>query len=221
MDNQDTLADPIGSLGDAAFLATAEGSSKEALEAAAELKSWPAGTTIFSQGDAADSVLFIRSGAVRIFVERHDGNRIELRTLGRGEIFGELGVVGANRRTANAQAATDVEAWSIDSDAFGAVYRSDERVAIEIAKITAPYVLTDEETADVTVGDLRVRVVRSIMEMSDSSTSVTVPELARVADARVSNVIATLEQLEAGGLIAIGADGIEIVDQEQLSALAG
>ena len=215
--NQEALA-AISSLGEAPFLATADSESKQRLETAAELKAYPAGATIFAQGDEADSVVFIRSGAVRIFVEQQDGHRIELRTLGPGEIFGELSVVSGGRRTATAQAATDVEAWSIDREAFGAVYRSDQMVAIEIAKITAPYVLADEDAGDVTVADLRERVARSIVNMS-GETAVTVPELARMNGARVSNVIGIFEQFEAGGLVAIGRNGIEILDRDGLTAL--
>ena len=220
--NQEGSALPsaaISSLGQAPFLATAGSESKNKLESAADLKTYPAGSTIFRQGDAADSVIFIRSGAVRIFVEQPDGHRTELRTLGPGEIFGELSVVGGGPRTANAQAATDVEAWSIDRETFGAVYRSDQQVAIEIAKITAPYVLADEDAVDVTVAELRARVAGSVIDMAKAETAVTVPELARVTGARISNVIGVLEQFEAGGLIAIGSDGIEITDQEQLAAL--
>ena len=220
--NQEASAPPsatISSLDQAPFLATAGPDSKNKLESAADLKTYPAGVMIFRQDDAADSVIFIRSGAVRIFVEQSDGHRIELRTLGPGEIFGELSVVGGGPRTANAQAATDVEAWSIDRGTFGDVYRSDQQVAIEIAKITAPYVLADEDAADVTVAELRARVAGSVMDMVKKETAVTVPELARVTGARISNVIGVLEQFEAGGLIAIGSDGIEIADQEQLAAL--
>jgi CRP-like cAMP-binding protein len=221
--NQEASPSPsaaISSLGQAPFLATAGSESKHKLEAAAELRTYRAGETIFRQGDTADSVIFIRSGGVRIFVEQPDGHRIELRTLGPGEIFGELSVVGGGPRTANAQAATDVEVWSIDRETFGDVYRSDQQVAIEIAKITAPYVLADEDAGDVTVAGLSTRVARSVMDMSEAKAAVTVPELARMTGARVSNVIGVLEQFEAGGLIAIGSKGIEIVDPEQLGALA-
>lgn len=220
---QETSSDEamISSLREAQFLASASSESKDILESAAELTPYPAGSTIFQQGDAAEGVMFIRSGAVRIYVERPDGTRVELRTLGPGDIFGELGVVGVQRRTASAQAATDVDAWLVDHNTFNAVYRSDPRVAVEIAKAMAPYVLADEEVATLTVGALRERIATSIVDMSEAGTKVTVPELASRTGALISNVIRVLEHFEAGGLITVANDGIEILDREQVDALAG
>lgn len=212
---------PISSLRDAAFLAMAGSESKDVLESAAELKTYPAGSMIFGQGDPSDSVVFVRSGAVRIYVDPPEGHRIELRTLGPGEIFGELGVVGGQRRTASAQAATDVDVWAVDHGTFNAVYRSDPRVAVEIAKVMAPYVLADEETGSVTVAELRERIAASLVDMSEAATIVTVPELVRRTGAQLSNVIQVLEHFEAGGAVGIGSEGVEILDRDALDAFAG
>ena len=209
----------IASLRDAPFLATADAASRDALLAAAEDKTYASGEMVFRQGDPPDHVFFVRSGAVRIYVEQPDGHRIELRTLRPGEILGELSVVGEGHRTASAQAATDLELWSIDRETFNRVYRSDQKLAVEIAKIMAPYVLADEATADMTVADLRARIARSIVEISEEGTTITVPDLARMTGARVSNVISVLEHFEAGGAVGIGSNGIEVLDEGELEAL--
>lgn len=65
-----------------------------------------AGERIFAQGDAGDAAYILHKGTVTIF-QHHDGHRIELGTIGPGEIFGEMAVIDGGRRMASAVAAED------------------------------------------------------------------------------------------------------------------
>src|SRR5262249_50780023 len=67
------------------------------------------GQILFREGDPADSVFRLLSGAVDILREL-DGGPILLGTGGAGQFIGEVGVVESRPRSATARAASEVEA---------------------------------------------------------------------------------------------------------------
>src|SRR5499427_2689065 len=66
------------------------------------------GQVLFREGDPADSVFRLLSGAVDILREL-DGDPILLGTVGTGQFIGEMGVVENRPRNATARAASEVE----------------------------------------------------------------------------------------------------------------
>jgi len=66
------------------------------------------GQVLFREGDPADSVFRLLSGAVDILREL-DGDPILLGTVGAGQFIGEMGVVEKRPRSATARAASEVE----------------------------------------------------------------------------------------------------------------
>lgn len=64
------------------------------------------GERIFSQGDLGDAAYIIQSGHIVLF-QHHDGHRVEIGSLGPGEIFGEMAVLDGGRRSASAVALDD------------------------------------------------------------------------------------------------------------------
>ena len=66
------------------------------------------GQVLFREGDPADSVFRVLSGAVDILREL-DGEPILLGTVGAGQFIGEMGVVENRPRSATARAASEVE----------------------------------------------------------------------------------------------------------------
>ena len=79
--------------------------------------SFPSGTVIFRQGDAADCAYLIEEGWIEIFTE-HDGHRQALALLGVGEIFGEMGVIDGAPRTASATAAENCRLIQVSASQF-------------------------------------------------------------------------------------------------------
>jgi len=67
------------------------------------------GEVLFREGDPADSVFRLLSGAVEILREL-DGEPILLGTVGAGQFIGEMGVVENRPRSATARAVSEVEA---------------------------------------------------------------------------------------------------------------
>jgi CRP-like cAMP-binding protein len=73
---------------------------------------------IFTQGDAADTVFYVREGKVRLTVVSQIGKEATLGILGEGEFFGEGGLAGQPLRMGSAGAMTDCELMRIDKKAM-------------------------------------------------------------------------------------------------------
>lgn len=74
----------------------------------------PAGTRLFSEGDAGDSAYLIKSGEIEIVVER-DGHDMVLARRGAGEIIGEMALLDSGRRSASAHVLVSAEVIAISS----------------------------------------------------------------------------------------------------------
>ena len=71
-----------------------------------KIETYPAGWTVFRQGDPADSAYFIRSGEVEV-VDEDTGSVI--RSLGSGDYFGEIALIANAPRSATIRTVSEVE----------------------------------------------------------------------------------------------------------------
>jgi len=84
-----------------------------------ELRSFAAGKPVFRQGERPDAFYVVRSGTLHVVEEDPDtGKERVLRVLGRGESFGELGLVDGNARAATVRPVEDSELFIVDEATF-------------------------------------------------------------------------------------------------------
>ena len=77
------------------------------------------GQSVVRQGDRADAFYVVRRGTFQVVEEDPDtGDERVLRTMGRGESFGELGLLEAQPRAATVRALEEAELFEIDKGAF-------------------------------------------------------------------------------------------------------
>lgn len=74
-------------------------------DAVLERKTCGAGDTIFREGDSASQAFIVQDGEVAI-VKSAEGKTMVLGTIGRGGIFGEMGLIDDRPRMATARAKT-------------------------------------------------------------------------------------------------------------------
>jgi putative ABC transport system ATP-binding protein len=113
------------------------GPELDSLEESAERLSIAPGETIVAEGDPADRFFVITKGEVAISRRGSEGEEIQLARLGRGQFFGEVGILAETRRTASVRAVDEVELLALSWQAFQeTLERSDraERNFSEIAK---------------------------------------------------------------------------------------
>jgi CRP/FNR family cyclic AMP-dependent transcriptional regulator len=65
------------------------------------LANYQAGEAVFSQGDPADSIFYIRKGKIKLTVVSRQGKEAIVAMLGAGDFFGEGCLAGQTRRMAN------------------------------------------------------------------------------------------------------------------------
>ena len=86
------------------------------------------GEPVFRQGDRPDAFYIVRTGTVRIEDEDPETSDTRiLRTMGRGESFGEMGLLGGHRRQATVRAVDEVELFEVDKGTFDRLLAEDMR----------------------------------------------------------------------------------------------
>jgi CRP-like cAMP-binding protein len=74
------------------------------------------GQTIFSQGDAADSVVYVQKGSVKLTVVNEGGKEAVVAIFGPGDFFGEGGMAGQKLRMGTATAILPTTVLMIERD---------------------------------------------------------------------------------------------------------
>ncbi len=93
------------------------------------------GDIILRQGSPSDKFFIINEGHVSVIRRTRDGGEVELARLGKGDVFGEMGILTGNRRTADVRADTNVAAYALDWDDFKAVIDMSEPTAKDFMQI--------------------------------------------------------------------------------------
>jgi CRP/FNR family cyclic AMP-dependent transcriptional regulator len=76
------------------------------------------GAIVYAQGDRAENVLYIESGAVKLTVINGHGKQVVVAIFGRGEFFGEGCMAGQPRRIGTMSTVTSSILLSIDKKRF-------------------------------------------------------------------------------------------------------
>src|SRR5215212_10071261 len=95
--------------------------------------SFAAGESIFQQGDLGTEMYIIHEGAVDI-VKHIGGESHILSRLEKGDFFGEMALLEALPRTADAVAASDVKVVAINGSRFDEMLRRNPEVAVRIIR---------------------------------------------------------------------------------------
>jgi|SRR5690242_8775834 CRP-like cAMP-binding protein len=93
------------------------------------------GTTIVRQGEPGDSFFVIDQGEIDVIDDRGGGRVI--RTLGDGDVFGELALLTGEGRSASAVAKKDTRVWVILKEQFDRLLESSPALAQAVRHIAA------------------------------------------------------------------------------------
>ncbi len=93
------------------------------------------GDIILRQGSPSDKFFIIQEGQVSVIRRTRDGGEVELAQLGKGDVFGEMGILTGNGRTADVRADTDVAVYALEWDDFKAVIDKSEPTAKDFMQI--------------------------------------------------------------------------------------
>jgi protease PrsW len=107
----------------------------DTLASQAVLRAYPAGTTLFRQGEPGDEAFIIARGQAEVVKLGSRGQETVLAVLDASACTGEMAVLLQGQpRTATVRARTDVRAYAISSSALRAALRSDPELAAQLSQ---------------------------------------------------------------------------------------
>jgi CRP-like cAMP-binding protein len=114
-----------------AVFKTTGGSGKDPLSNS--VFAFAAGERIFSQGELGTEMFIIQDGIVEIIKHINDDSHV-LSRLEKGDFFGEMAILEALPRTADAVAVTEVKVVAINGSRFDEMLRKNPEVAVRIIR---------------------------------------------------------------------------------------
>lgn len=129
---------------------------------------FPAGRTVFHEGDPGDRVYIIVSGKVKITL-RGPGGRTNLRAImGSADVFGELAVFDPGPRTCTATAITDVRTVWLDRATLRAWMAEWPAIAEQLLQVLSRRLRsTDDELIDLVSSDVGARIARQLLLLAE------------------------------------------------------
>ncbi|MFH1663089.1 MAG: Crp/Fnr family transcriptional regulator [Chloroflexota bacterium] len=185
-------------------------------------KNYDHGAMIVLEGEAAEALYFIASGAVKVFKTSADGKEQTLAIIRPRETFNEVPVFDGDVNPASAQAMTPVTLYGIRRNDIGNILRSYPQVTINIIKVMAGRLrhliaLVEDLSFRHVIG----RVARILLEYATDGASLglrlTQRDMAAMAGTAREVVSRSLKTLEEGGFIKIDRHRIIIKDREALN----
>lgn len=99
-------------------------------------RSYPAGTTILSQGDTGVGLYVLKSGKVRVVQSNNpDRAETELAVVGPGDVLGEMALLDDLPRSASVVAIDDVTALLLPIWEFRSILRSHPDIALKLLAV--------------------------------------------------------------------------------------
>jgi len=115
---------------------------------------------IFREGDPADAFYLISSGRVRIFVSHENRMERDISLLEPGEHFGEVALLAAEARTANAESLTETDLLVLPKERFDRLLRDYPDISRTFVREMRGWLIKDqeiiEEEADAVIRASRV-----------------------------------------------------------------
>jgi CRP/FNR family transcriptional regulator, cyclic AMP receptor protein len=191
------------------------------------------GDTVFEEGDRGDRCFVIQSGAVKVLRRFPDGRRVTLARLGPGSVFGELALMGGERRSATVQAAEPTTVVGLGSDEVMALLRNDPEAALGVALTLADRLrAANERLFEYALATVSGRVAATLLAQVEARQAQgagerdvevvgTATDLARLAGAARDSATRVLHWLENEGVLTLKRGKTIVHDPAALSKYLG
>lgn len=127
-------------------------------------KDYRAGETIFSQGETAKSVMYVKAGSIKLSVTSKGGKQAVVAILGPGDFFGEGALAGQTVRMGNATAVSRSSVLVIDkAEMLKTLHEQHEFSDRFIAFMLARNVRIEEDLIDQLFNSSEKRLARTLL----------------------------------------------------------
>lgn len=210
------------------FLASLDDAGRAALAARGRHRRWPAGSSLFLEGDRSSTVVVVVSGRVKVFSITEQGEEVLLAVRGPGALLGELSAVDGSPRAATVAALEPVVALVVPGPDFEAFLSTHPGAAMALLRLVTSR-LRDADRKRVEFGafDIASRVAGRLVELADrfgepapDGVRIPVPlsqdELAGWVGASREAVAKALRVLRDRGLVTTGRRTMTVLDLDGL-----
>lgn len=176
--------------------------------------------TIFSQGEAGDSVIYIQSGGVKLSATSSAGREVIVAMLGPGEFCGEGSLAGQSVRSATATALTPTTVLVIGRAEMTRVLHAEHALSdLFIAYMLSRNIRVEEDLIDQLFNSHEQRLARALLRLARYGTHQRLRRvLPRLSQTTLAGLIGTtrprvgalLKKFGRLGLIENGAAGITV-----------
>ena len=178
------------------------------------------GQIVFFEGQAADTVLVLVEGRLKVSTFSSDGTERILTAVSPGEIFGEIGVLSTGPRSATVTATTASRALVLSRSVIVELLEQRPAMALAMLRVLADMVRRNTEAAsDLVFLDLNQRVAKFLLDGAKPPSAeirITQADLAAAVGASRQRVNASLQEFQRRGWITLASRTIRILDPGSL-----
>ncbi|HJV11327.1 MAG TPA: cyclic nucleotide-binding domain-containing protein, partial [Burkholderiales bacterium] len=132
-------------------------------------KSAPRSTTIMAGGDPTDSLYIILSGRLKVMMSDSEGKEVILAILGPGEIFGEMGLIDDEPRSATVISIEPCELLSISKRDFKKCLQENFDMTMAVMRgLVKRLREADRKIGSLALLDVYGRVARLLLDMAEN-----------------------------------------------------
>lgn len=215
------------------FMARLTPADRAALTERSRTRRWPAGSSLFLEGERSSTVVVLVSGRVKVFSLTEQGEEIVLAVRGPGALLGELSAVDGTPRSASVAALEAVVALVVPVAGFVEFLRAHADAAIVLLQLVVERLRdADRKRVEFAAYDTAARVAQRLVELAERfgepdehGTRITVAlsqdELAGWVGASREAVAKALRVLRERGHLTTGRRTMTVLDLEGLRRRAG
>jgi CRP/FNR family cyclic AMP-dependent transcriptional regulator len=133
--------------------------TREVVKRHSALRSVRRNTVVIQKGDESGVLYVVISGRLKVSVADEQGKEVILNTLGPGDYFGELAILGDTPRTATVVSLEDSNLLTLSRMAFLELVREQPDIALAVIRnLTARVAQLTEQVGRLALGDVYSRI---------------------------------------------------------------
>ncbi len=195
-------------------------------------KTFKKGEYIYLPEESSDKLYFINEGSIKVGTYSEDGKEITKAILGKGEVFGELALIGEGQRRDFAVAQENTDTCVVTVEEMRTLMRDHTGIGVFIMNLIGSRLLKMERRLESLVfKDSRTRIVEFLLEMVEESGQrvgyewvvrkfYTHQEIANLTATSRQTVTTVLNELRNDNLITFNRKRLLVRDREALQAQA-
>lgn len=183
---------------------------------------------IYLPEQSSDKLYFIASGRIKVGTYNETGKEITKALLNKGDVFGELAIIGESTRRDFAVALENSEICVIEADKMKALMKDHNDVSLFFMKLMGSKVLEMEQRLESLVfKDSRTRIIEYLMEMVEKRGQrvgyewvvrnfITHQEIANLTATSRQTVTTILNELRTKNILTFNRKRLLVRDLEEL-----